>query len=69
MKSRKDVEDLRVMMVELNTDPNSYPDSSSDTEQDWLAGDEVETIVTKPKIPQILTFLLTACQQIIVNAK
>ena len=32
--SRKDVEDLRVMMVELQTDPSSYPESSSDTEQD-----------------------------------
>ena len=31
--TRKDVEDLRVMMVDLNTDPASYPDSS-DTEQD-----------------------------------
>ena len=32
--TRKDVEDLRVMMCELNTDPNLYPESSSDTEQD-----------------------------------
>ena len=28
--SRKDVEDLRVMMCEMQMDPNTYPDSESD---------------------------------------
>ena len=32
--TRKDVEDLRVMMCEMQVDPNQYPDSESDTAQD-----------------------------------
>ena len=32
--TRKDVEDLRVMMCELKTDPNLYPDTESDNDQD-----------------------------------
>ena len=32
--SKKDVEDLRIMMCEMQVDPNMYPDSGSDTEQD-----------------------------------
>ena len=32
--TRKDVEDLRVMMCEMKTDPNNYPESASDTDQD-----------------------------------
>ena len=32
--TKKDVEDLRVMMCEMQVDPNMYPDSGSDTEQD-----------------------------------
>ena len=32
--TRKDVEDLRVMMCEMKVDPNLYPDSGSDTEQE-----------------------------------
>ena len=32
--TKKDVEDLRVMMCEMKVDPDLYPDSGSDTEQD-----------------------------------
>ena len=32
--TKKDVEDLRVMMCEMKVDPDLYPDSESDTEQD-----------------------------------
>ena len=32
--TRKDVEDLRVMMCEMQMDPNQFPDSASDTDQD-----------------------------------
>ena len=32
--TKKDVEDLRVMMCEMNLEPNMFPDSASDTEQD-----------------------------------
>ena len=32
--TRKDVEDLRVMMCEMEVDPELYPDSGTDTEQD-----------------------------------
>ena len=50
--TRKDVDDLRVMICELNTNPNLYPESSSDTEQDKLAGEEIpqllETIKSVP---------------------
>ena len=32
--TKKDVEDLRVMMCELNTDPNDFDNSSSESESD-----------------------------------
>ena len=32
--TKKDVEDLRVMMCEMKVDPDLYPDSETDTEQD-----------------------------------
>ena len=73
------------MMCELNTDPNLYPESSSDTEQDWLAGEEIPQMLEtfkvtlqnlKPliKIAQlknihIFSTLLAVYQLIIVNLK
>ena len=32
--SKRDVEDLRVMMCEMKLDPDMFPDSASETEQD-----------------------------------
>ena len=32
--TKKDVEDLRVMMCEMNLEPDMFPDSASETEQD-----------------------------------
>ena len=32
--TKKDVEDLRVMMCEMKTDPDEFPDSASDTDQE-----------------------------------